>query len=432
MHITEPLPGDRRARLAFGLDWRAYPVKGGRAERRRYADDFGATHYVEYKVGDELIGGFATPDTGESHGARLYSGAARIALHARVKSKMAALVLLQDEQKVHLVFVVRGAVRHDEVLTLEAANTRRFDIEQECLRLNLTLTTFGAGQSIGDVDEQFTADALLADRKCGRIQKLPVHVPAAVPLILVAAVAIFGVTKVMDALAPPPPPPKHEPTLQERYAKVLNQTFAHAGPRASLLAPALLAQLGTGDSVLKGFLFEKAECGPVGHCVITLRREGGNFDDFSRAAPASMRPLRFDPDGRHLSAQGPAVPVVATVSAKDVKNWPDEQALIDMLQTPPQRLSVKPYEIDSYGYSVKLDPARPLLAVPPALVHAAKGKPLPMIRQGTWTIEGFRWQAPLLAQLPPSMTLENLTVELWLKDQVGIHFTAKGKYYVPD
>jgi hypothetical protein len=55
-----------------------------------------------------------------------------------------------------------------------------------------------------------------------------------------------------------------------------------------------------------------------------------------------------------------------------------------------------------------------------------------MIRQGNWTIEGFRWQAPLLGRLPASMTLESLTVELWLKDQVGIHFTAKGKYYVLD
>jgi hypothetical protein len=46
----------------FGLDWRAYPVKGARAELRRYADDFGATHYVEITVAGEKIGGFATPD----------------------------------------------------------------------------------------------------------------------------------------------------------------------------------------------------------------------------------------------------------------------------------------------------------------------------------------------------------------------------------
>ncbi len=145
-----------------------------------------------------------------------------------------------------------------------------------------------------------------------------------------------------------------------------------------------------------------------------------------------MRPLRFDADGRHLTTRGPAVPAVATVSARDEGNWPDEQALIDMLQTPPQRLSVKPYEIDSYGYAVKLDPPKPLLAAPVAVARTAKGKTFPMIRQGTWQIDGFRWQAPLLERLPPSMTLESLTVELWLKDQVGIHFTAKGKYYVLD
>jgi len=432
MHITETLPGDRRARLAFGLDWRAYPLKGARAERRRYADDFGATHHVEYRVGDELIGGFAAPDTAEVQGARLYSGAARIAQHARVKSRVAALVLLQDEEQVHLVFIVRGAVRNDEVLTVEAARVRRLDIEQECLRLNLSLTTLGAGQSVGDVDEAFTAAALLTDRKAGRIGKLPVHVPAAVPLIVIVATVIFGVVKVMDAFAPPPPPPKREPTLQERYAKVVNQTFAHAEPRASALAPALLAKLGSNETVLAGWLFDHAECGSSGYCTITYRREGGSFAGFDTVADAGMRPVRFDPDGLHLTMHGPGVPAVATVSLKDVKDWPGEQALIDMVQTPPQRLSVKSYEIDSHGYSVKLDPPKPLLAVPPAFARTAHGKAFPMIRQGAWKIEGFRWQAPLLARLPPSMTLESLTVELWLKDQVGIHFTAKGKYYVPD
>ncbi len=252
-------------------------MKGGRAERRRYADDFGATYHVEYRVGDELIGGFAAPDSGEVQGARLYSGAARIALHARVKSKTAALVLLQDEERVHLVFVVRGAVRHDEVLGVEAAHTRRLEIEQECLRLNLVLTTFGAGASVGDVDEAFAAAALLIDRKAGRIGKLPMHVPAAIPLIVIVVAVVFGAGRLRDALAPPPPPPKHEPTLHERYTKAVSQTFARPAPRASALAPALLALVGSGDSVLKGFLFDKAECGAVGHCAITYRREGGTL-----------------------------------------------------------------------------------------------------------------------------------------------------------
>lgn len=50
MHITEPLPGERRARLVFGLDWRAYPLKGRKDGRARYAEDFSATHYVEMPV----------------------------------------------------------------------------------------------------------------------------------------------------------------------------------------------------------------------------------------------------------------------------------------------------------------------------------------------------------------------------------------------
>lgn len=203
MHITEPLPTDKRARLVFGLDWRAYPVKGGRAERRRYADAFGATHYVEYKVGDELIGGFAMPESGDVKGARLYSGAARVAQHERIKSRVAALVLLQDGLRVHAVFVVRGAVRGDEVLSLEEAATRRLAIEQECLKANLDLTTFGSGARIGDIDEVFQASELLANRKVGRIAKLPVRIPAAIPLLVCAVGAIYGCIQLMDVLSPP-------------------------------------------------------------------------------------------------------------------------------------------------------------------------------------------------------------------------------------
>ena len=70
-------------------------------------------------------------------------------------------------------------------------------------------------------------------------------------------------------------------------------------------------------------------------------------------------------------------------------------------------------------------------------------KPSHMIRVGKWKIKGYRWQVPLLAALPPNMALDSMDVELKLKDdgpshkkdsdagdQVGIHFIAKGKYYV--
>lgn len=66
-----------------------------------------------------------------------------------------------------------------------------------------------------------------------------------------------------------------------------------------------------------------------------------------------------------------------------------------------------------------------------------------LLKQGEWTIEGFRWQTPLLAKLPPNMALESLKVELRLNEGApattnketgdspyGVHFTAKGKYYV--
>lgn len=439
MHITEPLPSDKRARLVFGIDWRAYPVKGGKAERRRYADAFGVTHYVEFKVGTEQIGGFAMPDTSELKGAQLYSGAARVALHDRIKNRAAALVLLQDEQRVYAVFVVRGAVRSDEVLTPEAAQSRRLEIEQECLKSNLSLVTLGAGDRIGDVDEPFQASELLASRKAGRISRLPVSVPTILPVAAIIVGASLGVPKLMDVLSPPPPPPR-TPTFAEQYAAAVQETFAKPRPRASQLAPALLAAVGGSETVIKGWLFQEANCPSSGYCTITFRRHGGTFSGFAQAATASMRPVVFARDGLTLTSRGAAVPTVARLVESESSKWPTAQAFIEQLQTPPQRMSAQTYELHSYGYTVTIEEARPLIAVAGAGTHVGR-----VIKQGDWTIDGFRWQSPLLEKLPPNMALESLQVQLRLKEGVapttssdtgdspyGVHFTAKGKYYVFD
>ncbi|SDR54348.1 Pilin accessory protein (PilO) [Paraburkholderia fungorum] len=428
MHITGPLPTDKRARLVFGLDWRAYPAKGAKAERRRYADGFGATHYVEFKVGQETIAGFALPESSEIRGLRLYSGAARVALHARVKSRQAALVLLQDGERVHLVFVVRGAVRSDEVLTPEAARDRRDAIRNECQRLNLPLVTLGSGQSIGDIDESFPAASLLEDRKAGRIAKVPAAIPVAIPLTVITVALLAGGSKVYDAMQPPPPPPPHEPTYAEKYADAIRHTFASKPPRASALAPMLVGTLATTETNRTGFRFDTGDCGTSGNCTIKYSREGGTFAGFDREATSSMRPITFDPDGLHLKTRGPVIPPVPSVSSADESTWPSEQVLIELLQTPPQRLSQQPFELDSQGYTVLLQPSKPVLQDQ----TGAGPRPAHPMRQGDWQIDGFRWQAVLLTRLPSNMALDSLKVEYRVKDPVGIHFTAKGKYYVLD
>lgn len=440
MHITDPLPREKNARLVFGLEWRAYPSRQMRAERRRYADDFGATHYVEYRIGKDVIGGFCAPELAELKGEKLYSGAARIAQHDRVKGKAAVLVLLQDDQRIHVVFVVRGVVRSDEVLTVPQARDRRLAIEQECLKLNLALTTLGSGVAVGDVDESFGAAALLDARKSARIGKVPAAVPTIVPVFVIGAALVFGGMQLADVLSPPPPAAPREPSFEEKYAALVQKTFDAKMPRANLLAPALLEKLGDSETVVAGFVFEKAVCGIQDYCAETLRRYGGSFDDLRRLAPESMRPLHFDADGLHAGARGPLIPTVASVAARDQKAWPTEQGMIDALQTPPQKLSSKPFELDSYGYTVHLEPPKPLLAVP---MGTSDSRPAQMIRVGDWTINGYRWQSPLLARLPSNMTLETMTVELKLGEpgarraqdggaqvQNGIHFTARGKYYV--
>jgi len=80
---------------------------------------------------------------------------------------------------------------------------------------------------------------------------------------------------------------------------------------------------------------------------------------------------------------------------------------------------------------VRLSPAQPLINTPPP----ANERHGPIIRAGTWEIDGYRWQAPLLARLPPDMALETLKVTLDTEapeemGKVGIKFVAKGKYYV--
>jgi|GEM_PF-1467857 len=440
MHITDPLPREKNARLVFGLEWRAYPSKQMRAERRRYADDFGATHYVEYRIGKDVIGGFCAPEMAELKGAKLYSGAARVAQHERVKGKAAVLVLLQDDQRVHVVFVVRGVVRSDDVLTVPQAHERKLAVEQECLKLNLSLTTLGSGAAVGEVDENFGAASLLDARKTARVAKVPASIPSIVPILVIVAAVVLGGMQLSDMLSPPAPAAPREPTFEEKYASLVRQTFAAKMPRANLLAPALLEKLGDSETVVAGFVFEKAVCGTQGYCAETLRRYGGSFDDLRQIAPESMRPLHFDADGLHAGARGPQVPSVMPVTEREQKAWPTQQGLIDVLQTPPQKLSAKPFELDSYGYKVDIQPAKPLLAVP---MGTTESRPAQMILVGEWTINGYRWQSPLLARLPSNMTLDTMAVELKLGDpgvsntqvggtpvQNGIYFTAKGKYYV--
>lgn len=427
MFITEPLPTDRRARLAFGLNWSAYPVKGVRAERRRYADDYGATHYVEMKVAGEMLGGFAAPEAADLRRTRLYSGAARIALLERVKTRPAVLALLQNAQQVFLVHVVRGAVRYDEVLSPEAAKARRTEIEQQCLRQNLPLVTLGSGALVGDVDEGLSAGELLK-QKSGRISKLPVSVPPLIPVaVIVIALGVFG-GKLIDIVSPPPPPPPPPPSWQEQYDAAVRAVFATRPLLASVLAPKILDTFGDTESNTTGWQFDHADCPASGACSVTYQRAGGSFAGFERAAPAAMRPVTFGRDGRTLSARGPTVPKAPVVALARSKQWPGEQQLIEIVQTPPQRLSVKALDLDSHGYTVRLDPPARVLSAPPG----PGDRHGPLVLQGNWEIDGFRWQAPLLAALPENMALDSITISLLAQGAAGIHFVAKGKYYVLD
>jgi hypothetical protein len=292
MFISKPLPGEKGARLAFGLEWRAYDVARSGEQRRRYAAELLATHYVETKVGNETVGGFCAPEKGELSGARLYSAAARIAALERVRTLPAVLVLIEHESKVLTVFVVRGAVRSDEVLTLQAAHGRRTEIAKLCARNGWSLAVFGAGEGIGQLDAPVGLHELMADRKAGRIAKLPVRLGGSMVALGVVGATLFVVFKGWDMISPPPPAPAPK-SYQDLYHEAVVAEFGQGQPLASALAPDLLAQLGRMETNRAGWQFKSAECDNRGACRVKWNREGGTFVDFDLAAPKDWRPIQF-------------------------------------------------------------------------------------------------------------------------------------------
>jgi hypothetical protein len=424
MHF-ETIPNEKNARLVFGLEWRAYATKGGSAERRRYAQEFDATHYVEIKGKEETIAGFCAPDAADRKGAKLYSAAARIALLDRVKNRPAVLTLLQDEQRVHLVLVIRGTVRADEEVALLSLSDRREAIEDQCEKDNVALTTIGRGADLIDLDQPFELQELLRAKKAGQIKKLPVKVPAIVPIFVMGGAVIYGISQAISFLNPPPPPLPPPPTYMQEYQSAVLKTLAGPAPLASSLAPKLIASFAAEETNVAGWQFDRAACGITGACLVTYKREGGTFKDFDSRATPEIRPVVFDPDGLHLQTRGPSVVVPEKVLLAKSLAWPTAQALIKQLQTDPQRLSVKPDVLDSHGYVVTLRPPQRLLARQP-MPGEVRG---PIVQVGDWEISGYMWQSVLLTRLPASMALSGLEVEL-KDDGSGVHFTAKGKYYV--
>jgi len=424
MHF-ETIPNEKNARLVFGLEWRAYATKGGSAERRRYAQEFDATHYVEIKGKEETIAGFCAPDAADRKGSKLYSAAARIALLDRVKNRPAVLVLVQDEQRVHLVLVIRGAVRADEEVPLLDLANRREAIEDQCEKDSVELVTFGHGTDLVDLDQPFALQELLRAKKSGPIKKVPVKVPVIVPIFVIGGAVIYGISQLITFLNPPPPPLPPPPTFMQDYQSAVLRALAGPAPVASILAPKLIASFAGQETNVAGWQFDRATCGITGSCTVIYKREGGTFKDFDSRATPELRPVVFDPDGLHLATRGPSATTTEKVLLAKASTWPSEQVLIKQLQTDPQRLSIKPDVLDSHGYIVTLRPPQRLLARQP-MPGEVRG---PIVQIGDWEISGYMWQSVLLTRLPSSMALNTLDVEL-KEDGAGVHFTAKGKYYV--
>lgn len=436
MFITEPIPGTKHDRLVFGLEWRAFEAKGAVDARRRYARELLATRYAEYKIGTEIVCGFCTPEGKLGARTRLYSGAARIASVPRVKSGDATLILIEDAGQIFFIFVVRGAIRIDEVTSPEAAATRRLEVESLCDRNGWQLVVLTRGNVLGEHDGEFNLSEIIADRKTGRISALPMQVPSIVYVLVGCAVVVYGGTALVHFLAPPPPPPPKPPTYQQRYAIALAKEFSASRFVASALAPDLLSQIGASEPIRRGWEFAQADCTDAGMCHVEWKRHGGTYQDFDAHALSAWRPISFSVTGNALGTTGPNARPSALVPINQHQKWMTWEQLKETLQQPAQLLSKKPDTIDSFGYKVTLaEPRNLLLPVPLALKT-------PLVRVGTWQIDGFKWQMRLLQNLPPNMVLTKLTVQLRIpasqtggvvsngEPQAGLHFHAEGKFYV--
>jgi hypothetical protein len=219
---------------------------------------------------------------------------------------------MQDEQMVHLVYVVRGAVHSDEVVSLATAAKRREAIAQQCGKQGLALLVLVSGGALDSGDEPFSPAELLQLKKAGRIRRVPAGVPNVVMALLLSAVVGFAGKAVYGAFNPPPIV-NAGPSWTQSYDQAVEDAFARA-PLASSLAPQLLARFDALETNRHGFQFDHAKCPASGYCALTYRRMGGSFEDFARRAPASMLPLAFDRSGNTLDARGPAVPGVLICS----------------------------------------------------------------------------------------------------------------------
>ncbi|MGF6996661.1 hypothetical protein P3T25_005036 [Paraburkholderia sp. GAS32] len=432
MHITDEIPGEKRARLIFGLDWRAYSTKGKKDGRGRYAESFSASHYVEMEAGDNTNAGFVTLESDETKDVVLYSGAARVASLDDVKRRPAALVLIPDQDRVYLIYVVNGAVHVDEVLQPEQVFRRKQDIMEQAAKQGLVPAVLvSKGYASGD-DQEFDPAQLTALPKVGKLKRVPKGIPNAVVYVALLGIIGLAVKIGFGAFSTQVVADDHQAlSWQEQYATAVQTTFAGNMPQARLAAPRILTMFDSQESVMSGWQFNHTNCRVPGSCTLALTRMGGSYDEFLKAAPASMKPIALALDGQSLTAQGPVAPKVDDVDQKEQEKWPTEQQFIDKLMSPVQRMATKETDLAGYGYAVQLGKSTPIFSTPqPA------GQPhVSVIRQGTWEIDGYRWQSELLDDLPSNMTLESVTVSL---DQmapleagsVGIKFVAQGKYYV--
>lgn len=432
MHITDTLPGEKRARLVFGLDWRAYSSKGKSGERKRYADNFSASHYVEMEAGEVVNGGFCALDEDDLKGAVLFSGAARVASLDSVKDKPAVLVLMPDSERVYLVYVVQGSVHHDEVLKPEELSKRLAEILDQAGKQGLSPVTMVSAGYAREGEIEFDIADLLDLKKIGRLKPVPSGIPNSVVYVGVIGILGLCVKLAFGAFSPVVVVDNAQgPTWKEQYATAVQNTFAGATPQARFVASQLLGMFDGYESNLAGWQFDHADCRVSGPCSVKYGRMGGSFDEFAKAANVSMQPITFARDGLSLTVRGPAIPKVSGVDPKSAKDWPSQQQLTDMLLTPEQRMATAGNDLNGFGYSVQLSESQPILAAQ----QPANEQRVPVIRQGNWEVIGYRWQSDLLDSLPSNMRLESLTITL---DQnapaaaggVGIKFDAKGKYYV--
>lgn len=154
MHTFQITP---KAAVAFGLTWHAFDPFASRHQQITEWRANGNKWSAGYKIGPDQYVGLTADIPDIKVKGRLYSGAALVAVHPKVKGKT-VLVLLEAGQGACVVGVLRGTVVIDKWVRFDEVSSVRSDFANRCKNADQNYSVFGTqipeGGDFGTIDAE--------------------------------------------------------------------------------------------------------------------------------------------------------------------------------------------------------------------------------------------------------------------------------------